>query len=255
VRFSLNIAHNAAGRDGFHSPASAPRAVRFSLNIAHNAAGRDGFHSPASAPCAVRFHSTSRTTQRAAMVFTHQRARPALCAPCCWSPPTRYHLLDMDRKIALRPASPEDEPFLFDLFRAVRAERFDFQPGGHPQMAVMVQLQFKAQEHASSLQYPCSKPSIIQLDGVAVGRLRVVHDDTGLQVADLAILPERQRKGIGTAVVKDVMAEARRTGLAIRSTVARANQAEIHFYRNLGFEVTDQDGAYVRMHWPPTRAV
>jgi ribosomal protein S18 acetylase RimI-like enzyme len=160
-----------------------------------------------------------------------------------------YHELYMNPKIVLRPASVEDEPFLFVLFRAVRADRFDFQPGGHPQMAVMVRLQFKAQEHTLASQYPGSKHSIILLDGVAVGRLRVVRDETGFQLADISILPERQRRGIGKAVMKDLMAEAQRAGLPVRSTVARANQASVHFYRNLGFEVTDQDAAYVRMQW------
>jgi ribosomal protein S18 acetylase RimI-like enzyme len=155
----------------------------------------------------------------------------------------------MNPKIVLRPASVEDEPFLFDLFRAVRADRFDFQPGGHPQMAVMVRLQFKAQEHTLASQYPGSKHSIILLDGVAVGRLRVVRDETGFRLADISILPECQRRGIGTAVMKDLMAEAQRAGLPVRSTIARANQASVHFYRNLGFEVTSQDAAYVHTQW------
>jgi L-amino acid N-acyltransferase YncA len=45
------------------------------------------------------------------------------------------------------------------------------------------------------------------------------------------------------------MAEAQRAGLPVRSTIARANQASVHFYRNLGFEVTSQDAAYVHTQW------
>jgi len=62
----------------------------------------------------------------------------------------------MDFKISLRRAEPEDEVFLFDLFRAVRADRFNFHPGGHPQMAVMVRLQFEAFEHTLAERHPGS---------------------------------------------------------------------------------------------------
>jgi ribosomal protein S18 acetylase RimI-like enzyme len=149
----------------------------------------------------------------------------------------------MSLKITLRPAGVEDEAFLFDLFREVRAGRFDFHPGGHPQMAVMVRLQFEAFEHTLAVQHPGSEHSIILLDDVAVGRLRWERDETGFQLADISILPERQRKGIGTAVVKELMAE----GLPVRCTVARANLGAVQFFRGLGFEVAEQDAAYLRM--------
>jgi GNAT superfamily N-acetyltransferase len=158
----------------------------------------------------------------------------------------------MDLKIALRPASDADEPFLFELFRALRARRFNFQPGGHPQMAVTVRLQFKAQEHALASQYPGSEHSIILLDGAPAGRLRIARDETGFELADISILPDHQRKGIGSAVMKNLIAEAHQGGLPIRSRVAQANQASFHFYRNLGFEVTAQDACYVHVRWRPS---
>jgi ribosomal protein S18 acetylase RimI-like enzyme len=158
----------------------------------------------------------------------------------------------MNLKIALRPASDADEPFLFELFRALRAGRFDFQPGGHPQMAVTVRLQFKAQEHALASHCAGSEHYIILLDGAPVGRLRVARDETGIELADISVLPDHQRKGIGSAVMKNLIAEAHQGGLSIRSMVAQANEASFHFYRNLGFEVTGQDAGYVRLRWRPS---
>lgn len=155
----------------------------------------------------------------------------------------------MSLKIALRPARDADEPFLFELFRALRAGRFDFQPGGHPQMAAMIRLQFRAQEHVLATQHPGSEHSIILTNGVPVGRLRLAREETGFQLADLSILPGYQRKGIGSAVMKKLMASARREGLSIRTTIGQANQASFHFYRNLGFEVTGEDTAYVHVLW------
>jgi hypothetical protein len=73
VRSSVNIAHNAAGRDGFHLLASASRAVRSSVNIAHNAAGRDGFHLLANTPRAVRSSVTAAQRTAVANVFFRRR--------------------------------------------------------------------------------------------------------------------------------------------------------------------------------------
>ena len=114
----------------------------------------------------------------------------------------------MDSRIELRKAVPGDEAFLFDLFRAVRQGRFEFLPGGHPQMAVMVRLQFEAQESALMSQYPGSENFLILLDGAPVGRLRVSREETGFRLADISVLPARQRQGIGTAVVKGLRTDA-----------------------------------------------
>ena len=145
----------------------------------------------------------------------------------------------MDFKISLRRAEPEDEVFLFDLFRAVRADRFNFHPGGHPQMAVMVRLQFEAFEHTLAERHPGSEHSIILFNGSPVGRLLVGRDNTGVQLADISILPQYHRRGIGTAVVKEL-------GLPVGCTAPRANSA-IPFFQHLGFEAVEQDAAYVRM--------
>jgi ribosomal protein S18 acetylase RimI-like enzyme len=151
----------------------------------------------------------------------------------------------MDPKISLRQAEPEDGAFLFDLFRAVRADRLNFHPGGHPQMAVMVRLQFEAFEHTLAGQHPGSEHSIILLDGAPVGRLRAGRDDIGVQLADISILPEYQRKGIGTAMVKELTAG----GLPVRCTVVRANQGAVQFFQHLGFELESGDVAYLRLRF------
>jgi len=119
-------------------------------------------------------------------------------------------------------------------------------------MAVTVRLQFKAQEHALASHCAGSEHYIILLDGSPVGRLRVARDETGIELADISVLPDHQRKGIGSAVMKNLIAEAYQGGLSIRSMVAQANEASFHFYRNLGFEVTGQDADYVQLRWRPT---
>jgi ribosomal protein S18 acetylase RimI-like enzyme len=158
----------------------------------------------------------------------------------------------MNPKIELRPAGEADKPFLFELFRAIRAAWFDFQPGGHPQITMVVRLQFQAREHALAAQYPGADDSLVLLDGAPVGRLRVVRGGAGFQLADIALLPGHQRKGIGTAVMKGLFAEAQQAELPVRSMIARTDLPLFHFYRSLGFEVTSEEAGHLRLQWRAT---
>jgi ribosomal protein S18 acetylase RimI-like enzyme len=158
----------------------------------------------------------------------------------------------MGEKIGLRLVRPFDEPFLFSLFRAVRAPRFDFVPPGHPQMASSIHLQFKAREQALAGKYPGSDDRLIVVEGTPAGRFRVARDETSLQVADLTILPDRQRNGIGTGVMKDLIAAAQQAGLPIRAVVAQPDLASFRFFRGLGFEVAGQNVSYVYLERRPS---
>jgi ribosomal protein S18 acetylase RimI-like enzyme len=157
----------------------------------------------------------------------------------------------MDLRIELLKAAPGDETFLFDLFRAVRQGRFQFLPGGHPQMAVMVRLQFEAQESALMSRYPGSENFLILLDGAPIGRLRVSREETSFRLADISVLLACQRQGIGTAVVKGLMADAQQAGLPLHCTVSQSDHVTFQFYRKLGFEITHSDTAFVDMQWKP----
>ena len=67
---------------------------------------------------------------------------------------------------------------------------------------------------------------------------------------DLGILPEFQRRGIGTLVFKLHMQQAIDAGAAIRLHVRTDNPAR-RLYERLGFVVTGQDGVYDEMRFDP----
>ena len=165
----------------------------------------------------------------------------------------------MDRNLSLRPAGEADKTFLFELFRTLREAWFDFQPGGHPQITAVVKMQFEAREYALSGQYPGAENLIVMQDGVPVGRLMVqrgaVRNGAGFCVADIAILPDHQRLGIGTAAMKELYAEAGRANLPVLSRIALTDLPLFHFYRSLGFEVTSEVAGHLRMEWQAARSL
>ena len=60
------------------------------------------------------------------------------------------------------------------------------------------------------------------------------------------LLPECQNRGIGTRLVRDVLAEARAAGLPVRLRVFRVNPAR-RLYERLGFVATGETDTHALM--------
>jgi ribosomal protein S18 acetylase RimI-like enzyme len=65
---------------------------------------------------------------------------------------------------------------------------------------------------------------------------------------DIALLPEYRSHGIGTALIKDLMAEAAQAGRPLRLHVEFFNQA-LRLYERLGFARMGEMGLYYEMEW------
>jgi ribosomal protein S18 acetylase RimI-like enzyme len=83
------------------------------------------------------------------------------------------------------------------------------------------------------------RSQIVQLNSVPVALLCVDQFETHLQLDQLFIIPEYQRRGIGAHVLGIVLADARNSGLPVRLRVLRVNPAK-HFYERYGFKVVSE---------------
>ncbi|HVG22431.1 MAG TPA: GNAT family N-acetyltransferase [Blastocatellia bacterium] len=154
--------------------------------------------------------------------------------------------------VVLRPATPDDEPFLFELYRWAHSEEL---PVGHleaDQQELLFRMQFFAQQQTYGAQFPQSEDNIILLDGRPVGRFLVERTANEFRGIDLALLPEYRGRGIGTLILKDVLAEAEATGKPFRFHVAKTNRAA-HLYERLGMYKTGESGMHFSMEWDPDK--
>lgn len=90
---------------------------------------------------------------------------------------------------------------------------------------------------------------IIVVDGKDAGRLEVIRKPGEIFLGTIEILPEFQSRGIGSAVVTDLKAEAKSAGLALRLQVLKANPRAHELYRNLGFGATGETSTHHLMSW------
>jgi ribosomal protein S18 acetylase RimI-like enzyme len=78
---------------------------------------------------------------------------------------------------------------------------------------------------------------LILRDGTTVGALRMQRLDSHMQLDQLFISKPYQRQGIGTQLVRGLIAEARSANKPLRLRVLRTNPAKA-LYERLGFVVT-----------------
>jgi ribosomal protein S18 acetylase RimI-like enzyme len=135
--------------------------------------------------------------------------------------------------VTLRPCSDADHALVLHVRREA------FRTGGD------VAEEAKATRALASLPF-----AIVETAGKAIGYVSVVASDDHDLVHELAVLPQSQGRGIGTAVIRGVQDDARRRGVPVRLSVHDDNPAR-RLYERLGFAVTDVDGMRVKMEWRP----
>jgi GNAT superfamily N-acetyltransferase len=152
--------------------------------------------------------------------------------------------------ILLRSTQPRDEEFLFSVYASTRMDEMALVDWTPAQKEVFLQMQSSAQLKHYRLNYPRAEYQIIEQNDVAVGRLIVDRSKNPILLMDIALLPEYQGKGIGTALIQDLMAEAARRSWSLCLHVETFNPA-MQLYSRLGFVKSGEIGIYHEMIWQP----
>jgi ribosomal protein S18 acetylase RimI-like enzyme len=79
-----------------------------------------------------------------------------------------------------------------------------------------------------------------------VGVLMVERFPTHIQLVQIYLLPEYQGLGIGTVLLKNLIAKAQQSQIPLRLKVMTINSAKL-FYEKLGFIVTAQTPEFFSM--------
>jgi GNAT superfamily N-acetyltransferase len=154
--------------------------------------------------------------------------------------------------VTLRPITPDDLPFLYRVYASTREEELalvDWEPA---QKEAFVRMQFTAQHRFYQEQFPAASYQVVLTGDQPVGRLYLDRRAEEICIVDIALLPEARNGGIGTGLLKDVLAEADRAGKPVRIHVEQFNPAQ-RLYLRLGFQKIGETGVYFLMERPPNR--
>jgi ribosomal protein S18 acetylase RimI-like enzyme len=158
-------------------------------------------------------------------------------------------------RIALRPAKhdgPENDlELLFRVYAEARAEELAQVVGwSADEKAAFLRSQFSLQHAHYHEHFPEARYQVICEEGRPIGRLYVDRSDREMRVMDVALLPEYRGRGIGGALIADVLAEAEAARLPVLLHVEATNPAR-RLYERLGFRFAEDVGVYQRMEWTP----
>jgi ribosomal protein S18 acetylase RimI-like enzyme len=151
--------------------------------------------------------------------------------------------------LAVRPALPQDEIFMYELYSAIRGPEFALAPITPTQREHLIRLQFRGQMFSYAQTFPNSCYHIVLLDGKPVGRLWVAQTDGEFHLVDIGVHPGVQSKGVGTALIQRLQQEATRARLPIRSMVSKFNPGSLRFHKRLGFRIQREDQMNYFMEW------
>jgi GNAT superfamily N-acetyltransferase len=152
--------------------------------------------------------------------------------------------------LSLRSVQSGDGDFLFRLYASTRQEEISSWNWDAQQQAAFLHLQFKAQSLGYSADYPDAAHSLILQDGVPIGRVILHRTERVVRLVDISLLPEHRNRGVGTAIIRDIIAECASLGKPLALQVRKVNPAA-RLYARLGFTMAGEDEFYIQMRWEP----
>mgnify|MGYP002713107007 CR=1 FL=1 len=139
----------------------------------------------------------------------------------------------------LRPATQADYEFLYQLHKVAMKKYIEATWGWEESWQ---------QDHFQAKWEP-TKQQIIQVEGQDAGVLVVEQRDGAYYLGLLEILPAFQGCGVGTAVIQDFIAVAKKQVLPATLHVLKSNPQAQQLYERLGFViVAEEEHKYLMMN-------
>ena len=114
-----------------------------------------------------------------------------------------------------------------------------------------VRQQFNAQHAWYQEHYQGATFDVVLVDGVPAGRLYVHRRPEEIRLVDITLLPEHRKGGLGTSILRDLLAEGQAAGKPVTIHVEVYNPA-MRLYERLGFKPVEDRGVHRLMKWSPS---
>ena len=146
-------------------------------------------------------------------------------------------------EIKLRRATVTDTKFLWEVFR-VSMKDYITQTRG----------EWKEQREESQFrhQLDLSAAQVIESENLEVGFIMAPTKDNARWIHTICIVLEHQNRGIGTEVIRSVIAEAERQNMPLYLSVLKVNPAR-RLYERLGFVVIEDTEHHFTMKFRGAR--
>ena len=118
------------------------------------------------------------------------------------------------------------------------------------QQDTFLRIQYQAREDQYRSHYPDARFDVIVTDDEVIGHIYVSSVESELCLVDVSLLPRFQNRGIGRALLQDLLDEAAGLNKCVSLHVIQGNPAVL-LYERLGFIDVGEQGIHRRMMWYP----
>jgi ribosomal protein S18 acetylase RimI-like enzyme len=152
--------------------------------------------------------------------------------------------------ILLRDTCDEDQAFLLEVYSSTREEELAIVSWSPEQREAFLRMQFTAQDNYYRDQYASADYKVILLDNELVGRLYVLREENLIRILDITVLPKYRNRGLGTALLREILNEANASGKSVQIYVETYNRS-LGLFERLGFTRKAEEGINYLMEWLP----
>lgn len=141
--------------------------------------------------------------------------------------------------------------FLLRVYHSTREEELAMVVDWTAEMKdAFIRQQFNAQHVWYQEHYGGASFDVILVDGEPAGRLYVHRRPKEIRLVDIALLPGFRKGGLGTSILRGLLAEGEAAGKPVTIHVEIYNPA-MRLYERLGFRPIEDRGVYRLLEWVP----
>lgn len=152
--------------------------------------------------------------------------------------------------INFRPITQGDMAFLRDLYASGRRDELAAAPWPEEQKRAFLNQQFDLQHAHYQRYFPAAWFEIVQHGTRPIGRRYLERMPSEYRLIDIALIEDYRNRGVGTALMREVLDKAASEGVAVRIHVEKFNPA-LRLYQRLGFREIGDEDVYLFMEWTP----
>lgn len=141
----------------------------------------------------------------------------------------------MSDKVKIRPATERDREF---SYRVAKEAMRTYVEATYGEWKDEWQRQYHDEEFSSS------PPEVVSIDGTDVGIWKVSREPQRLVLKKIYLLPQFQRRGLGTSLIQHLIRESETCGLPIELRYLKVNPVG-SLYERLGFMKIKEEGPHV----------
>ena len=144
---------------------------------------------------------------------------------------------------------------MIELIPATENDRAFFRRAHHLAYRDVIESMFgwdeKAQDAFADIDFTERNPHIIMHKGKCIGVIGWQNKPDHTWFGPIFILPEHQKTGIGSHIVKQFIKEAQAKGLPLRLQTLRQNHGAKRLYERLGFNILSATDIHWQMEFTP----